>query len=75
MTVRDLIRQLTELDPDLRVFTQGYESGYDDPRISEEKSIALNVHSDWYYGKHEDATKDILESPNKYKVVRGVVLL
>ncbi len=29
MTVKELIEQLIQLDPDLHVFTQGYEGGYD----------------------------------------------
>ena len=30
MTVKELIEQLQQLDPDLHVFVRGYEGGYDD---------------------------------------------
>ena len=30
MTVKELIEQLQTLDPDLHVFTNGYEGGYED---------------------------------------------
>jgi hypothetical protein len=33
MTVKELIEQLQQLDPDLRVFTRGYEGGYEDADI------------------------------------------
>jgi len=30
MTVKELIKHLSELDPELPVFTYGYEGGYND---------------------------------------------
>jgi hypothetical protein len=35
MIVKELIEQLQQLDPELLVFVDGYEGGYDDVTISE----------------------------------------
>lgn len=72
MTIKELIQQLQQLDPDLHVFVHGYEGGYDDVTISEEKEIALNVNEEWYYGSHEDA-KDT-PNPSMHVIVKGIVL-
>ena len=76
MTVKELIEQLQQLDPDLHVFTAGYEGGYND--IDEDYDIveiALNVHDEWYYGKHEDASTEYhVPDKSKYKIVKGIIL-
>jgi hypothetical protein len=75
MTVKELIEQLQQLDPDLHVFTAGYEGGYNDVYVGEEMEIALNVHDEWYYGKHEDASTEYhVPDKSKYKIVKGIVL-
>jgi len=75
MTVKQLIEQLQQLDPDLYVFTAGYEGGYNDVYVGEEMEIALNVHEEWYYGKHEDAsTEYYVPDKSKFKIVKGIVL-
>lgn len=33
MTVKELIEKLGEYDPDMMVVVDGYEEGYDDPRV------------------------------------------
>lgn len=72
MTVKQLIEQLQQLDPDLHVFVRGYEGGYDDASpIINIKEIALDYHTEWYYGKHEDA--DEVNKEN-YKIVKGIIL-
>ena len=43
MTIKELIQQLQQLDPDLHVFTNGYEGGYCDVSSFESKEIALDV--------------------------------
>ena len=58
MTVKELIEKLQTLDPDLHVFVSGYEGGYEDVGISPIKEIALNYHTEWYYGKHEVTDRD-----------------
>ena len=76
MTVRELIEQLQQLDPNLHVFTQGYEGGYND--IDEDYDIveiALDVHEEWYYGRHEMADSSYyVPDKSKFTIVKGVVL-
>jgi hypothetical protein len=44
MTVKELIEKLQQLDPDLRVVTDGYEGGYKDVSDTFESfDLALNV--------------------------------
>jgi len=74
MTVKELIENLQTLDPELRVFVEGYEGGYNDvsfnPNISK---FVLDYHSDWYYGVHEiiDACS---QEEGEYHTVDGIVL-
>ena len=75
MTVKQLIEQLQQLDPDLYVFTAGYEGGFEDVYVGEELEIALDVHSEWYYGKHERADSGYyVPDKSKFKIVKGIVL-
>jgi hypothetical protein len=71
MTVKELIEQLQQLDPELHVFVDGYEGGYEDVVISEIKDIALNVNNDWWYGVNDnyDEIKHITNT-----VVKGIIL-
>jgi len=71
MTVKELIEKLQQLDPELHVFVDGYEGGYDDVAVSEVKEIALNVHSEWYYGKHDNVDDDRFFDAT---IVKGVIL-
>ena len=75
MTVKELIEQLQQLDPEIHVFVRGYEGGYCDVGISNIKDIVLNVNTAWYYGPHDDA-EDPYHVPNKsdYKIVKGIIL-
>lgn len=71
MTIKELIEQLQTLNPELRMFTEGYEGGYDDINHIEERNVSLNVHKQWYYGKH-DIFRDGDE--NRYETVKGIIL-
>lgn len=74
MTVKELIEQLQQLDPELHVFVSGYEGGYDYAGpISNIKEIALDYHDAWYYGKHEDVDCND-EIRENYKIVKGIIL-
>jgi hypothetical protein len=56
MKVKELIEKLQAFDPELEVFVDGYEGGYDTPQLPFQSPMKLNVHTDeneWYYGKHE----------------------
>jgi len=74
MTVGELIENLKTMDPELRVFTAGYEGGYNDvvfnPTIRE---IALNFHAEWYYGEHE-GTDVYPEAKHTHQIVKGIVV-
>jgi hypothetical protein len=72
MTVKELIAELQTLDPDLHVFTPGYEGGYEDVvSVGDIKEIALNYHTQWYYGPHVEAEAEHKES---HTIVKGVIL-
>ena len=74
MTVKELIEQLQTLDPDLRVFVQGYEGGYDYAGpIVEGKEFALDFYKEWYYGDHEVSDYPGVEEGN-YTIVKGIIL-
>ncbi len=60
MTTEELIQLLERYTPDTRVMVNGYETGFDDvsaERISVGK-VKLNVGTEWWEGKHEDALSD-----------------
>ena len=67
MTAKELITELSKLNPDIRIMTCGYEGGYCDFQIIGEKikpkKVALNVNNKWYYGPHDNA-KSHPECPN-----------
>lgn len=69
MTAKELIEKLKTVDPDVYVFIKGYEGGYDyiafDPEI---KDIQLDVHEEWYLGRHDDA-----QGPGR-DVVKAMIL-
>ena len=71
MTAQQLIEKLQQIDPEMRIFVNGYEGGYSDATVSEIRDIALDVHTEWYYGTHADATSDLAEGK---VIVKGVVL-
>lgn len=65
MVVSELIEILQKLDPDLRVFVEGYELGFDDIKISDVSNFSLHLNEEWYYGPH---VKD------KNGTIKGIVL-
>ena len=76
MTVKELIEQLQQLDPEAHVMTNGYEGGYRDVNYEGGlMEIALNVHTQWYYGPHEDPY-DTYSVPDKsqYQIVKAIIL-
>lgn len=74
MTVRELIENLQQLDPDLYVVTQGYEGGYCDVDIKDPFDIALNVNTAWYYGPHEEVDEPVVKDKSKYTIVKGILI-
>lgn len=74
MTVKELIEQLSELDPELHVFVHGYEGGFHYADISEPKDISLNWNTEWYYGPHELTESIREEFRSQHQQVKGIVL-
>jgi len=56
--------------------TNRAEGGYEDVYVGKEvMKIALNVHEEWYYGKHEDVNNAYyVPDKSKYKIVKGIIL-
>jgi hypothetical protein len=78
MTVKQLIEQLQQLDPDIHVMTEGYEGGYKDAHcnsIGDPREVALNVHTEWYYGPHEQADDTyFIQDKSQYQIVKAIVI-
>lgn len=53
MNVGELIEKLEKLPKDAMVVRRGYEGGVSEATEAYLVNIELNVHTDWYYGKHE----------------------
>ena len=58
MKVKDLIEKLQTYDPELMVVVGGYEGGVDEADSAGLVNVKLDVHTEWYYGKHEVADRD-----------------
>jgi len=72
MKVKELIEQLQTLDPDLHVFTTGYEGGYEDVKDGWDiKDITLDYNTEVWYGPHE-LTEE--KHKGKYTIVKGLIL-
>ena len=75
MTAKELIEALQQLDPEMRVFTHGYEGGYCDAVVSLPMEIALNIHKEDWMGPHEDADIEYyVKDKSKHTIVKGIIL-
>lgn len=77
MTVRELIESLSKIeDQEVRVMTKGYERGVKDieDTIPAIIHVALDVNTEWYYGKHE-TVDDMYDATNSdYHIVKAIIL-
>lgn len=73
MTAKELIEKLSELDPDTRIFTHGYEGGYCDAEPGSIQTFVLNENSSWCYGPH-NTIEDNEKAPEGKQVVKGMCL-
>ena len=75
MTVKELITQLQQLDPNLRVFRDGFEGGYDEvTQTSSVLEIALDVNDTPFFGNHE-WKEDLDQEQLEVKViVKGIII-
>ena len=53
MKVKDLLALLSQMPADADVVVKGYEGGVDDVVNVKLVKIKKDVHSEWYYGRHE----------------------
>jgi hypothetical protein len=72
MKVKWLIEELQKCDPDMMVVVSGYEGGVDELSKIKRIDVALNVNTDWYYGKHEEIIT-VNDAENK-DVVKATVI-
>jgi len=56
ITIKELIEKLQQFPPETRVVVAGYEGGFNDIAWVDGLDIALNVHTEDYYGAHNTAT-------------------
>ena len=75
MKVKELIEVLSQLDPELMVVRCGYEGGVDEIIKYKLCDIELNVHTEWYYGKHEILAEGDNPTNKDSTIVRGVRLI
>jgi hypothetical protein len=75
MTVRELIERLQTQDPELRVFTKGYEGGYNDVEFNGKiVEVVPDYNKEWYYGKHQPVDQVHKETLKTCDKIKGIVL-
>lgn len=83
MTVRELIESLSKIeDKEIRVMTRGYEGGVNDMVIVngiEDNTpaivhVALDVNTEWYYGRHERVDDMYDATSSQYHIVKAIIL-
>lgn len=83
MTVKQLIEALSQIeDQDLRVIVKGYEGGFDDLVIGNGDQdntppiiqVALNVNTEWYYGRHERVENIYERDLKNYTIIKAIIL-
>ena len=83
MTVRQLIQSLSKIqDQDIRVMVRGYEGGVNDMVIVngiEDNTpaivhVALDVNTEWYYGRHERVDDMYDATSSQYHIVKAIIL-
>ena len=83
MTVRELIESLSKIeDKEIRVMTRGYEGGVNDMVIGngiEDNTpaiqyVALDVNTEWYYGRHERVDDMYGATNSEYHIVKAIIL-
>jgi hypothetical protein len=73
MKVKELIQILEKLDPEICVFVEGYEGGYNFASFDGNvEDFALKVHEEWYYGAHDKVSYMTEEFDNE--IVKGIIL-
>lgn len=58
MNVRELRAALDEYPDDLPIAVDGYEGGFTENVHLRQVDVRPNVHTEWYYGEHEEVNSD-----------------
>ena len=74
MKVSELIIMLQECDPDKEIVLRGYEGGILNASGTKNTTIRLNVHTEWYYGPHEEIENYYGDTPDKYDTAECVLI-
>lgn len=54
MKIKELIELLQRENPEHEAVVNGYEGGYSSVTRIESIKLVKNVHTKWYYGKHDE---------------------
>ena len=75
MKVKELIKELSKLDPNLNVYVSGYEGGYNDVTELSNDRMVRNYHKpeDWWYGPHE-IVESVYDSYQIEKSEDGIII-
>ena len=52
MTAKELINQLQQLPPEIKMVVRGYEEGYNDIMQLKPVKLKQDVNAKWYYGEY-----------------------
>lgn len=74
MKVKELIAALQAMDPEHMVVTPGYEGGVTELLGLRTVTIALNVHTEWYYGEHDVIFKTDQRPYQEHEKAQAVLL-
>jgi hypothetical protein len=76
MKIKDLISELQKLDPEMQVVKSGYEGGVEFVSRLLCYEVALDVNTEWWYGKHELVVHDIQREDYKdYTKIQAVYII
>ena len=73
MTVKELIKILSDLEGDTKIFIRGGDSGYCDPKITEVENYLLNVNKFTQYAPHVKANQE--EVVLGKNLIKGIALI
>ena len=75
MKVKELIKELSKLDPDLNVYVSGYEGGYVDVEGVSKDRMVRDYHrtEEWWYGSHE-LVESVYDSYQIEKSEDGIII-
>lgn len=55
MTASELIRKLNDLPPEIKIVVRGYENGFNDIIMLQNREITINKERNWWDGEYIDS--------------------